>query len=286
MLLLDSFNQLVLCQGGALALAARTPGSPAAPQVNIILYYTLLYYYIRYNTILYGARRPRRKCLAVRALKEDARNQTSLKQTPKTERSLKNRPRSLKNRPIPPQAPAPSKTTTPSPLKKQVEELRLRVRAEAERLGAARFPAPTVIECEQGSSKVHFTFLIRYYFTALLLYFDSTLVVVQSALIRVREGLLQGERCWAGPGLRRNRAASLAHTDTTRALSARARPALARIRGAHRNESYQSCPRGAASPPDKMPLRTPKARYPHPHPHHPHSHSHPHPTPPPSTITH
>jgi protein transport protein SEC23 len=68
-LLLDSFTQLVLCQGGALAMAARDAGSPAA---------------------------------------------------------------------------------------NEVEMLTRRVRADAEALGANRFPAPALIECEQGSSKARY----------------------------------------------------------------------------------------------------------------------------------
>ena len=67
-LLLDSFTQLVVCQGGALALAARTGGPAAA----------------------------------------------------------------------------------------QAEELCERARADAAALGAERFPAPTLIECEQGSSKARY----------------------------------------------------------------------------------------------------------------------------------
>lgn len=68
-LLLDSFTQLVICKGAALALAARSPGSPAAAEV---------------------------------------------------------------------------------------EQLARRVRSDAEALGAERFPAPTLIECDQGSSKARY----------------------------------------------------------------------------------------------------------------------------------
>ena len=69
LLLLDSFTQLVVCKGGALALAARSPGSPPA---------------------------------------------------------------------------------------EEVQQLTDAVAAEAAALGAARFPAPLLIECEQGSSKARY----------------------------------------------------------------------------------------------------------------------------------